>query len=180
MREMTPERLRELRRVAVERERCPKCGETERHYWCRCGTLIKGTACPMCDRTREEAMKRERADDSIPLACGTEVTPDGRVIREGEVCLRRQLAQAQAEVERLRWERGTTRYMLHSSEYSAWACEADDCDALWYLEDGTPSENRMRYCPGCGRRIVAEVRDVGELLGIEVKGDGEEGGASDA
>lgn len=79
-------------------ERCPKCGETERHYWCRCRTLIKGTVCPMCDRTREEAMERGHAGDSIPLACGTEITPDGRVILEGEVCLRRQLAQAHERV----------------------------------------------------------------------------------
>jgi len=29
-----------------------------------------------------------------------------------------------------------------------------DCGMLWVFTDGGPTENQMRYCPGCGRRVL--------------------------
>ncbi len=28
------------------------------------------------------------------------------------------------------------------------------CGEKWCLEDGTPANNNMNYCPGCGRHLV--------------------------
>ena len=28
------------------------------------------------------------------------------------------------------------------------------CGCEWYLEDGSPAENGMNYCPSCGARLV--------------------------
>jgi len=33
-----------------------------------------------------------------------------------------------------------------------WQCS--ECDSLWTLNDGTPKENGMEYCPKCGRKII--------------------------
>ncbi len=30
------------------------------------------------------------------------------------------------------------------------------CGNAWRLETGTPTENKMRYCPFCGRHLVEE------------------------
>jgi hypothetical protein len=30
------------------------------------------------------------------------------------------------------------------------------CGDKWYLPEGTPSTNTMRYCPFCGGRLVVE------------------------
>jgi len=29
-----------------------------------------------------------------------------------------------------------------------------DCGMLWVFTDGGPAENQVRYCPGCGRRVL--------------------------
>lgn len=34
-----------------------------------------------------------------------------------------------------------------NEEYNGWMSE---CDQYWYLEEGTPRENGMIYCPFCG------------------------------
>lgn len=36
-----------------------------------------------------------------------------------------------------------------------WECSAPDCDSIWTFIDGGPTENQIRYCPGCGRYITA-------------------------
>lgn len=35
---------------------------------------------------------------------------------------------------------------------SAWRCSK--CDLTWILDEGTPSQNEMRYCPKCGAYII--------------------------
>lgn len=35
-----------------------------------------------------------------------------------------------------------------------WECSG--CGETWSLWDGTPSENHINYCSGCGRRVVGE------------------------
>lgn len=42
----------------------------------------------------------------------------------------------------------TYRYDDHDC---AWRCSA--CGAYWHFIHGDPSENRMHYCPECGRYI---------------------------
>ena len=44
------------------------------------------------------------------------------------------------------------KYTLDEKDANAWQCSK--CACLWMLSDGTPKENKMRYCPECGRRIV--------------------------
>lgn len=36
------------------------------------------------------------------------------------------------------------------------------CDYEWFLEDGTPAENWMNYCPHCGAKMDGERREYGE------------------
>ena len=36
-------------------------------------------------------------------------------------------------------------------DYSCWE---GSCGAAWYLEEGTPKENNMDYCPECGGDLV--------------------------
>jgi len=36
----------------------------------------------------------------------------------------------------------------------AFKCSA--CGVLWYLEEGTPAENEMNYCPKCGEKAEEE------------------------
>src|SRR5690625_3947165 len=51
----------------------------------------------------------------------------------------------------------TTTYRQMDVDCEGWECTAKDCDMAWSLTDGgTPSLHHMRYCPGCGRRIMAE------------------------
>ena len=53
---------------------------------------------------------------------------------------------------------GVTHFVLYDPDLNAWECQA--CRFWWEFEDGDPYEHDMRFCPRCGRRIVAEVRDV--------------------
>ena|SRR5690606_2024764 len=66
------------------------------------------------------------------------------------------------EIERLRREQenNVTRFALYDPDLNAWECQAADCRFWWEFESGDPYEHDMRFCPRCGRRIVAEVRDV--------------------
>jgi len=41
---------------------------------------------------------------------------------------------------------------IETPEY--WECDA--CGLSWVFADGGPAENEMRYCPGCGRRLLDE------------------------
>lgn len=42
-------------------------------------------------------------------------------------------------------------WRLDDYEWNAWESE---CDYLFTLTDGTPLENKMVYCPRCGKKIV--------------------------
>jgi hypothetical protein len=51
-----------------------------------------------------------------------------------------------------------------------------DCENAWEFVVGTPTENRMQYCPFCGRKLV-EVRGEGGGMGCqrcELKGANKE------
>ena len=39
-------------------------------------------------------------------------------------------------------------------EDSTWECS--NCRDTWMLNDGSPKDNRMEYCPYCGAKIVGE------------------------
>jgi len=61
------------------------------------------------------------------------------------------------EIERLRRERekivdSETRFELYDPDLNAWECQA--CRFWWEFEVGDPYEHDMRFCPWCGRRIV--------------------------
>lgn len=45
-------------------------------------------------------------------------------------------------------------YACIDEDYNAWECSV--CEEAWELNNGTPSENKMRFCPFCGARIVEE------------------------
>lgn len=49
----------------------------------------------------------------------------------------------------------TTTY-THDEHDDAWQCAK--CDAYWTFIDGGPVENKMHYCPECGRYITDVVR----------------------
>lgn len=51
------------------------------------------------------------------------------------------------EVKRGKWEYTKINY----DDY-AWVCSV--CGETWVLNDGTPAENNMNYCPNCGARMV--------------------------
>ena len=38
------------------------------------------------------------------------------------------------------------------SDTESWECS--ECGTLWTLMCGTPEENDMRYCTGCGRKLT--------------------------
>lgn len=38
-----------------------------------------------------------------------------------------------------------------------------DCGELWCLYEGTPEENRMKFCPYCGKKILQVIRDWDEV-----------------
>ena len=44
-----------------------------------------------------------------------------------------------------------TQPRYDDAEQGAWKT---DCDNYWYIIDGTPSDNNMKFCHGCGRQIV--------------------------
>lgn len=51
-------------------------------------------------------------------------------------------------------ESGTTTYVYREDE-GAWECE--ECDLMWvFTTHEPPSEHGMKYCPQCGRHIIAE------------------------
>ena len=57
---------------------------------------------------------------------------------------------AEVRVAELEGLRETTTY--EGDKWGNWSCAK--CGQVWELNEGTPSENRMDYCPRCGRRIV--------------------------
>ena len=45
---------------------------------------------------------------------------------------------------------GWCEWTLMDAEFNAYDTS---CGNPWYLEAGTPEDNKMIYCPACGRRI---------------------------
>jgi len=57
----------------------------------------------------------------------------------------------------------TTRWTLDSYGDGIWSCEK--CDLEWCFTDGEPEENKVNYCPVCGRKITEFVRPQAEIDG---------------
>lgn len=49
----------------------------------------------------------------------------------------------------------TCDYILVEDDMNTWECS--NCREWWTLNDGTPKENRMNYCPHCGYEIINNV-----------------------
>lgn len=47
-------------------------------------------------------------------------------------------------------------WTLEDPSDGAWGTE---CNNIFSLEDGTPSENRMRFCCFCGRPLLEQIFD---------------------
>jgi len=54
------------------------------------------------------------------------------------------------EVRRMVRERGTCEWKLDEPAWNAWRTS---CDQLWCFAEGTPKENKVRYCHFCGKRV---------------------------
>jgi hypothetical protein len=53
--------------------------------------------------------------------------------------------------------KNTCTYEQIEEDYNVWHCSKCKCD--WCIEEGTPIDNNMNYCPECGARI----REIIEL-----------------
>jgi len=47
----------------------------------------------------------------------------------------------------------TCAWKMVDSDYNIWET---DCGESFVLEDGTPKENKLRYCCFCGRKLIEE------------------------
>ena len=45
----------------------------------------------------------------------------------------------------------TCTYKQTDIDYNSWSCNKCKCE--WCMEDGTPKDNNLNYCPECGTRI---------------------------
>lgn len=50
-------------------------------------------------------------------------------------------------------------WTLEDPSNGAWGTE---CNNIFSLEDGTPSENRMRFCCFCGRLLLEQILEEEE------------------
>ena len=46
----------------------------------------------------------------------------------------------------------TCEWTISNEDANIWKC--NKCDATWYLTEGSPDENDMKYCMQCGRKIT--------------------------
>ena len=44
------------------------------------------------------------------------------------------------------------KWINKSNEYDSNVYVCSNCGLVWYLEEGTPEENDMNYCPKCGEK----------------------------
>jgi NAD-dependent SIR2 family protein deacetylase len=57
----------------------------------------------------------------------------------------------------------TCIYTFIEDDYNTWECS--NCREWWIINDGTPYENRMEYCPCCGSKIIEnKIENIDELL----------------
>ena len=152
MREMTPERLAELRRIAQMAtpgpwERDGRIVYALTHYGYRNGIEQRANKVTISVQKGHDCSAEEADAVALHIA-----TFDPRMV----------LALLD-EIERLRREReeivdGETRFVLYHPDFDWWECQA--CRFLWEFENGNPYEDNMRFCPRCGRRIVREAQHL--------------------
>jgi hypothetical protein len=46
-----------------------------------------------------------------------------------------------------------TTTLIYDEQYDNWECAK--CDMVWHFDADGPKENKINYCPECGRKIVA-------------------------
>ena len=84
--------------------------------------------------TREEALKYAK----LRLQCYSK--GDGGYTEHGEF-----LAAAIKALQEPKRKKGQWKGF---DDYNSYRCTA--CGEIWALNDGTPEENNMNYCPNCG------------------------------
>lgn len=47
--------------------------------------------------------------------------------------------------------KNTCTYKQIEEDYNVWSCS--NCECAWRIEEGTPANNNVNYCPECGARI---------------------------
>lgn len=88
-------------------------------------------------------ISRDKVIDAIEREFGDEARPE--CISAKEVVYSVELADV-APVELAHW------IQANDIDETAWRCSK--CDLTWILNEGTPSQNEMRYCPKCGAYMV--------------------------
>lgn len=62
----------------------------------------------------------------------------------------------------------TCTWMMDDPDYNGWFA---DCGFEFRFEDGSPLENRMKYCSGCGKLIVEKINPDIDYTNMEWKND---------
>lgn len=82
-----------------------------------------------------------------------QVRPNAEIFNALKMAIRSEISALQsvdaAPVVHGKWE-----YSENIYDESTWVCSI--CKKPWTLIDGTPQENGMKYCPGCGAKMDLE------------------------
>lgn len=165
---MTSERTEELRRVAEAAYEATGawpwswCSWGEKDYGYAVVQAVSANDTPVCGEVKEEEGHVE-----FEGVMESHQQNGGRVCEHAATFDPPTVLALLDELERLRRERGTT--ILHQMDYESDGWECQECGEAWSLMNGTPSENHMRYCNGCGRRVAGE-----EPWRDEIEGGGAE------
>lgn len=151
MSEMTPDRLRELRRIAEAATPGPWAVNPFRATVDEMPSMLPicGLLWPTEERTEEQTFANAKYIAEFNPTTALAILD---------------------EIERLQKERenivgNVTRFVLYDPDLNWWECQA--CRLLWEFESGDPYEHDMRFCPRCGRWIMREAQQKEALYGGE-------------
>jgi len=99
---------------------------------------------------------REIADEREAMAAMVAEYPESVQALEADALILRALLE----------ERGDCAWTVDDD--GAWSTA---CGRVWQFEVGGPAENRMTYCMGCGRRVVAPAESGGVPGAVEKVGE---------
>lgn len=123
-----------------------------------------------CDDTGRHMLRLIAGEDNKPI--GTVCVKcrraawfdysDAEDCGEGDAHVTRQLGDRCAGA-----PNDTTTYRQVQPDFDdyAWECTTDDCDALLHFELLGPVENKVQFCPQCGRYITDVVGMEGDDAG---------------